>query len=84
MRLSSEWKRGRLEQLSKEKNERLRRGFDRLLAIPGLWLDGMRASMLHRVIAVTAVEVSFFFFFFLKKKKISNLRLNSLTCLNFV
>ena len=62
MRLSSEWKRGRLEQLSKEKNERLRRGFDRLLAIPGLWLDGMRASMLHRVIAVTAVEVSLFFF----------------------
>lgn len=57
----SKWKRGRLEQLGKEKNERLRGGFDRLLAIPGLWLDGMRLSMMHRVIALTSVEVSFSF-----------------------
>lgn len=59
MRLS-EWKRGRLEQLGKEKNARLRGGFDRLLVIPGLWLDGMRVSMLHRVIALTSIEVSSF------------------------
>lgn len=59
MRLSSDWKRKRLEQLGKEKNEQLRDGFDKLLAIPDLWLHGMRISMLHRVIALVSTEVNF-------------------------
>ncbi|KAK5807568.1 hypothetical protein VI817_001826 [Penicillium citrinum] len=59
MRLPSDSKRKRLEQLGKEKNERLRCGFDKLLAIPGLWLHGMRIGMLHRVIALTSTEVNF-------------------------
>lgn len=59
MRLPSDSKRKRLEQLGKEKNERLRCGFDKLLAIPGLWLHGMKIGMLHRVIALTSTEVNF-------------------------
>ncbi|KAJ5883437.1 uncharacterized protein N7473_010323 [Penicillium subrubescens] len=35
----SENNQNRMKQLSKETNEQLREGFDRLLAIPGLWLD---------------------------------------------
>ncbi|KAJ5461024.1 uncharacterized protein N7458_002576 [Penicillium daleae] len=56
MRLSSDWKRQRMEQLNKESNERLRGGFDKLLVIPGLWPNGMRVSMFHRVIALTSIE----------------------------
>lgn len=48
----------RLDQLDNRRNRRLRRAFDRLLAIPGLWLHGMRISMLHRLIATGCVEVS--------------------------
>ncbi|KAL6229549.1 hypothetical protein BDW75DRAFT_249578 [Aspergillus navahoensis] len=46
----------RLDQLDNRRNRRLRRAFDRLLAIPGLWLHGMRISMLHRLIATGCVE----------------------------
>lgn len=46
-----------MKQLSKETNEQLREGFDRLLAIPGLWLDGMKLSLLHRLIAIRSIEV---------------------------
>ncbi|BDD59040.1 hypothetical protein MAP00_004277 [Monascus purpureus] len=46
----------RLDQLDNRKNRRLRRAFDRLLAIPGLCLHGMRISMLHRLIATSCVE----------------------------
>lgn len=66
MRLS-DWKRKRMEQLNKENNELLRFGFDKLLVIPGLWPDGMTVSMLHRVIALTSIEVSFSFLFFLNR-----------------
>ncbi|KAI1829420.1 hypothetical protein DTO006G1_9636 [Penicillium roqueforti] len=41
----------RLDQLDNKRNRRLRRAFDRLLAIPGLWPNGMRISVLHRLIA---------------------------------
>lgn len=47
----------RLDQLDNKRNRRLRRAFDRLLAIPGLW-PGMRISVLHRLIASGCVEVS--------------------------
>ncbi|KAL4889154.1 hypothetical protein BDV59DRAFT_205428 [Aspergillus ambiguus] len=46
----------RLDQLDNKRNRCLRRAFDRLLAIPGLWLHGMRISMLHRLIATGCVE----------------------------
>ncbi|KAJ5318586.1 hypothetical protein N7476_005006 [Penicillium atrosanguineum] len=45
----------RLDQLDNKRNRRLRRAFDRLLAIPGLW-PGMRISVLHRLIASGCVE----------------------------
>ncbi|OKP12985.1 hypothetical protein PENSUB_1328 [Penicillium subrubescens] len=45
-----------MKQLSKETNEQLREGFDRLLAIPGLWLDGMKLSLLYRLIAIRSIE----------------------------
>ena len=48
----------RLDQLDNKRNRRLRRAFDRLLPIPGLWPNGMRISMLHRLIATGCVEVS--------------------------
>lgn len=48
----------RLDQLDNKRNRRLRRAFDRLLPIPGLWPRGMRISMLHRLIATGCVEVS--------------------------
>lgn len=48
----------RLDQLDNKRNRRLRRAFDRLLPIPGLWPHGMRISMLHRLIATGCVEVS--------------------------
>jgi hypothetical protein len=48
----------RLDQLDNKKNRRLRQAFDKLLQIRGLWLDGLRISMFHRVIAVAANEVS--------------------------
>ncbi|KAJ5185556.1 hypothetical protein N7472_010396 [Penicillium cf. griseofulvum] len=35
----------------RERNRYLRRAFDRLLAVPGLWLNGIRISVLHRLIA---------------------------------
>ncbi|KAL2812033.1 hypothetical protein BDW59DRAFT_155380 [Aspergillus cavernicola] len=46
----------RLDQLDNKRNRRLRRAFDRLLSIPGLWPHGMRISMLHRLIATGCVE----------------------------
>ncbi|KAL4755928.1 DUF3723 domain-containing protein [Aspergillus foveolatus] len=46
----------RLDQLDNRRNRRLRRAFDRLLSIPGLWPNGMRISMLHRLIATGCVE----------------------------
>ncbi|KAF9883530.1 hypothetical protein FE257_003363 [Aspergillus nanangensis] len=46
----------RLDQLDNRRNRRLRRAFDRLLAIPGLWPHGMRISMLHRLVATGCVE----------------------------
>ncbi|GAA87890.1 hypothetical protein AKAW_06004 [Aspergillus luchuensis IFO 4308] len=46
----------RLDQLDNKRNRRLRRAFDRLLPIPGLWPHGMRISMLHRLIATGCVE----------------------------
>ncbi|PYH76418.1 hypothetical protein BO82DRAFT_426169 [Aspergillus uvarum CBS 121591] len=46
----------RIKQLGKEANRRLRRGFDRLLLIPGLWQHGMRISMIHRLIATNCIE----------------------------
>jgi hypothetical protein len=48
----------RLDQLDNKRNRRLRRAFDRLLAIPGLWPSGMRISVIHRLIASGCVEVS--------------------------
>lgn len=48
----------KLNQLDNRKNRRLRRAFDRLLNIPGLWPGGMRISVLHRLIASSCVEVS--------------------------
>lgn len=47
----------RLDQLDNRQNRRLRRAFDRLLSIPGLWPNGMRISMLHQLIATGCVEV---------------------------
>ncbi|KAJ0418856.1 hypothetical protein BJY00DRAFT_324647 [Aspergillus carlsbadensis] len=55
VRLSSS-NQDRLDQLDNRRNRRLRRAFDQLLAIPGLWLHGMRISMLHRLIATGCVE----------------------------
>lgn len=55
---------GRLDQLDNKRNRRLRRAFDRLLAIPGLWPSGMRISLLHRFIASGCVQVSSAFVFF--------------------
>ncbi|KAA8652086.1 DUF3723 domain-containing protein [Aspergillus tanneri] len=46
----------RLDQLDNKRNRRLRRAFDRLLPITGLWAHGMRISMLHRLIATGCVE----------------------------
>ncbi|KAJ5982692.1 hypothetical protein N7451_012792 [Penicillium sp. IBT 35674x] len=46
----------KLNQLDNRKNRRLRRAFDRLLNIPGLWPGGMRISVLHRLIASSCVE----------------------------
>ncbi|KAJ5142480.1 uncharacterized protein N7515_001267 [Penicillium bovifimosum] len=46
----------KLDQLDNKRNHRLRRAFDRLLAIPGLWSGGMRISVLHRLIASGCVE----------------------------
>ncbi|KAJ5346798.1 uncharacterized protein N7506_000051, partial [Penicillium brevicompactum] len=46
----------RLDQLDNNRNRQLREGFNRLLHIRGLWLNGLRISMLHRVIAATAIE----------------------------
>lgn len=48
----------RLDQLDNKRNRRLRRAFDRLLAIPGLWPNGMRISVLHRLIASGCGDVS--------------------------
>jgi hypothetical protein len=53
----------KLDQLDNKRNRRLRRAFDRLLAIPGLWSGGMRISVLHRLIASGCVEVSSAFMF---------------------
>jgi hypothetical protein len=50
VRLSSS-NQGKLDQLDNKRNRRLRRAFDRLLAVPGLWASGMRISALHRLIA---------------------------------
>lgn len=47
----------RLDQLDNSRNRRLRQGFNRLLHIRGLWLNGLRISMLHRIIAAAAIEV---------------------------
>ncbi|KOC13279.1 hypothetical protein AFLA70_368g000561 [Aspergillus flavus AF70] len=47
---------GRLEQLDNRRNRRLRGAFDKLLRIPGIWPNGMRISMLHRLIATDCVE----------------------------
>ncbi|CAG8416235.1 unnamed protein product [Penicillium salamii] len=46
----------RLDQLDNKRNRDLRRGFNQLLQIRGLWLSGLRISMFHRVIAATAIE----------------------------
>ncbi|CAG8218000.1 unnamed protein product [Penicillium salamii] len=46
----------RLDQLDNKRNRELRQGFNQLLQIRGLWLNGLRISMLHRVIATTAIE----------------------------
>ncbi|KAL2814182.1 hypothetical protein BJX63DRAFT_205873 [Aspergillus granulosus] len=46
----------RLGQLDNKRNCRLRRAFDRLPPIPGLWPNGMRISMLHRLIATGCIE----------------------------
>lgn len=48
----------KLNQLDNRRNRRLRRAFDKLLVIPGLWPGGMRISVLHRLIASSCVEVS--------------------------
>jgi hypothetical protein len=48
----------RLDQLDNKRNRRLRQGLDKLLQIRGLWLDGLRISMFHRVIAAAVNEVS--------------------------
>jgi hypothetical protein len=48
----------RLDQLDNKRNRRLRQALDKLLQIRGLWLDGLRISMFHRVIAAAANEVS--------------------------
>lgn len=58
VRLSSS-NQDRLAQLDKRRNRRLRRAFNLLLPIPGLWPHGMRISMLHRLIATGCVEVGF-------------------------
>lgn len=47
----------RLDQLDNKRNRLLRHGLDRLLYVRGLWLKGLRISMLHRVIASGATEV---------------------------
>ncbi|KAJ6070728.1 hypothetical protein N7467_012047 [Penicillium canescens] len=46
----------RLDQLDNKRNRRLRQGLDKLLQIRGLWLDGLRISMFHRVIAAAVNE----------------------------
>lgn len=48
-----------MKQLNQEANEQIREGFDRLLVIPGLWLDGMKLSLLYRPIALRSNEVRF-------------------------
>ncbi|RAK94832.1 uncharacterized protein BO80DRAFT_420270 [Aspergillus ibericus CBS 121593] len=55
VRLSSS-NQDRLDQLDNKRNRRVRRAFDRLLPIPGLWPHGMRISVLHRLIATGCVE----------------------------
>ena len=52
-------KQDRMKQLNQETNEQVRGGFDRLLVIPGLWPDGMKLSLLHRLIALASIEVGF-------------------------
>ncbi|RAH76682.1 hypothetical protein BO86DRAFT_383627 [Aspergillus japonicus CBS 114.51] len=37
-------------------NNWLRKAFDELLDIPGLWIDGMRLSMVHRLVAISCPE----------------------------
>lgn len=54
----SKWKQNRMKQLGQDSNDLLRQGFDRLLVIQGLWYDGMRLGMLHRLIALGSIEVS--------------------------
>ncbi|KAJ5198755.1 uncharacterized protein N7498_007872 [Penicillium cinerascens] len=46
----------RLDQLDNRRNRLLRAGFDKLLQIPGLWLHGLRISMLHRVIGCACTD----------------------------
>lgn len=53
----SQTNRERLEQLDSPKKLRLRKGFDALLTIPGLWCRGMRISVIHRLVAIDCVEV---------------------------
>ncbi|CBF84445.1 hypothetical protein AN9021.2 [Aspergillus nidulans FGSC A4] len=52
----SDWKQKRIKQLDREENRQLREAFDRLLTIQGLWYDGMRLGMIHRLIALAATE----------------------------
>ena len=53
----------KLDQLDNKRNRRLRRSFDRLLAIPGLWSGGIRISVLYRLIASGCIKVSLAFIF---------------------
>jgi hypothetical protein len=53
----------RLDQLDNKRNRRLRRIFNRLLAIPGLWLSAIRISILYRLIVSGCIEVSLAFMF---------------------
>lgn len=48
-----------MKQLNQETNEQVRGGFDRLLVILGLQPDGIKLSLLHRLIALTSIEVGF-------------------------
>ncbi|KAJ5644237.1 uncharacterized protein N7484_006744 [Penicillium longicatenatum] len=50
--------RERLDQLDNPRNRALRAGFDKLLAIPGVWGRGMRISLLARIIASDCIDVS--------------------------
>jgi hypothetical protein len=62
---------GRLDQLDNKRNRRLRRAFDRLLAIPGLWSSGMRISSLQLLISSGCVQASSVFISFQSAIRIS-------------